>query len=146
MHLIGTSVIGRGVNTPLLQALITSALEEHSVLHGLILLSCLSGQTHGRIGSTKQIIIAPLENFEEETIFEHICVNMEKFAAGMAIIENFQLTHFLQRASGQIIARLNVVIIIIRNVQKLDAAGSGAFDETKQIMGGKRNLLNTATT
>src|SRR5262249_22551950 len=78
----------------------------------------LPRETDAGIRRAKALISAPLHDFEEEPFLEGVGVDLEEFARIVAIVEDAIFSHRFQQRGVELIATVDIVIIVFWNGQE----------------------------
>src|SRR4051812_37567810 len=86
--------------------------------------AALGGEPDRGVHGAEASVAAALDDLEEEQIGEASRIGLQIFAALVAIIENAVLAQHVELLGRQVRARFQVVVIIFRDRQQLDAVGA----------------------
>src|SRR6478735_3772158 len=81
--------------------------------------SRLRGKANGSVGGAKALIITPLHDLEKEPLVERVGVDLEEFAVAFAVVQNLVVAKRRHRRRVEIVFRLDIVIIVVRNFQEV---------------------------
>src|SRR5262245_56564735 len=102
-------------------------------------------QADGRIDGAKSLISAPLHDFEKEQILETPGIELQVFAALVLVVEDVVRLQQFQPRGIEIDARFEIVVVVLRNRQGLDAVGFQPRRRTEDVTCRKRDVLNPRT-
>src|SRR6516162_11722765 len=102
----------------------------------------LRGEANGRIGGAKDSVAAPLHDLEKESAVEIPGVSLEVLAVALAVVEHVIGPQAPERIGRQVDAGVEIVIVVFRDRQQVDAARAQALDGRKDIVGRKSDVLD----
>src|SRR5215471_17779501 len=94
----------------------------------------LRGEPDRRVGGAEARVAAPLHDFEEEAAVEILGVGLEVFTRAMAIVEHVVGAQPIERAGREVDARVEIVVIILRDRQQVDADRAQALDGRENVV------------
>src|SRR5689334_21283463 len=94
------------------------------------------------IRRAKTLIIAPLDDLEEEPLVENVSVDLEELAIAFAVVENTVGAQRRHRFSIEVVLGLEVVVIIVRNIEKARTPRAHLRNGREDIGAGERDVLD----
>src|SRR5688572_20856200 len=103
----------------------------------------LSGQAYRRIHGAVATVGTPLHDLEEKPALQQgLRIYLEELGAALAIIKNMARAQPGDLALVEIRPRLEIVVVVLRNRQKLDAVRLELLDRSEYVVGPESDVLN----
>src|ERR1700757_1529523 len=80
--------------------------------------SCLRGKADTRIRRPKSLVSTPLHNLEEKPFLKCVGIDLEELSLVVSIVKNSIFLHRFQQARIELVPAIDVIIIVVRNLQK----------------------------
>src|SRR6266536_983498 len=102
----------------------------------------LRRQTDRGVLRAEAAVPAPLHDLEKELILESLGVELKVLRAAVAVVEDVAGLEPPDLLGREVGARLEVVIIVFRDRQQLQAVGAKAIRRGKNVVARERDVLN----
>src|SRR5438552_4918234 len=104
--------------------------------------ACLCGEADRGVGGAEPLIIAALDDLEEEPFVENVGVDLEEFAVAFAVVEYLVVAKGFHRRRVEIVFGFDVVVVIVWNSQEVRAACAHIRNRREDVGARKRDMLD----
>src|SRR5262252_8787668 len=80
-----------------------------------LILQRLRGHADRRIDGAEAVVVAALDQLEEETVIEGARIGMEELAAGRAVVQDREAAHLGDARRWQVVHGRQIVVVAARN-------------------------------
>ena len=102
----------------------------------------MDSEANGGIGSAEALVVTALDDFEEKPLIERVGVDLEEFALAFTVVQNLVVAKSRHRRRIEIVPGLDIVVLIVRNFEKICAARAHVGNRPENIGARKGNVLD----
>src|SRR5215213_11145098 len=102
----------------------------------------LGSEPDRRVDGAEAGIVPPLDDLEEEAVVERARVDLEVLGRAVAVVEDLAFSEARDRLRGEVGAGLEVVVVVFRDRQEIDAAFAQPADGREDVVGRERDVLD----
>ena len=88
------------------------------------------------------MIVAALDDLEEEPLVEGVGVDLEEFALAFAVVEDLVVAKRCHGRGVEAVFGFDVVVVIVGDLQKVRTPRAHVGDRRKDIAAGERDVLD----
>src|SRR5215207_11222789 len=102
----------------------------------------LGSEPDRRVDGAEAGIVPPLDDLEEEAVVERARVDLEVLGRAVAVVEDLAFSEARDRLRREVGAGLEVVVVIFRDRQEIDAVFAQPADGREDVVGRERDVLD----
>src|SRR5215208_4374127 len=102
----------------------------------------LGSEPDRRVDGAEAGIVPPLDDLKEEAAVERARVDLEVLGRAVAVVEDLAFGEARDRLRREIGAGLEVVVVVFRDRQEIDAVLAQSADGREDVVGRERDVLD----